>query len=233
MRDYASPLVIRSAILSLMISLPLYGARAQSRTHVDLELVLAVDSSASIDVREFELQAVGIARAFRDAEIIDAIERWTPRGVAVTVVQWAHQQQVAVDWVKVFDRASAEALAARIETMRRTMRGETAIGELLRFAIGHIEDGPFHGARRIIDVSGDGQSNYGSRPGLIRDAAAAAGITVNGLVIVHEEPTVDLYYADHVIGGSDAFLMTARDYHDFAHAIRLKLLREISGAPLG
>ena len=133
----------------------------------------------------------------------------------------------------VADRASVQALATRIETTGRSVIGETAIGAMLGFVVAHLESGPFRGARRIVDVSGDGRSNAGVAPGPLRDLAAAAGITINGLAIMNEDPAVDLYYADHVIGGPDAFVITARDYHDIARAMRLKLLREIRGAPLG
>lgn len=229
------PLMLRSAILMLALAAPLGGLAAQGRVEVDVQLVLAVDSSGSVSFREFELQAVGIARALRDPEVIEAIERWTPNGIAVSVVHWSgrRQQLVAVDWTRVGDRTSLQALATRIEAMRRTMLGETAIGDLLRFAIEHFGRGSFRGARRIVDVSGDGKSNAGVAPSPVRDAAAAAGITINGLAILNDDLTVDLYYADHVIGGPDAFVMTARDYRDFARAMRLKLLQEIRGAPLG
>ena len=105
-------------------------------------------------------------------------------------------------------------------------------GEALRFATGLLAYGPFQGARRIIDVSGDGPSNAGGEPDPMRDAAALAGLTINGLAILRENPGLDRYYAEHVIGGADAFVMIAQDYDDFARAIRQKLLREIRGAPL-
>jgi hypothetical protein len=229
------PLTARCAILCLALAFSSSGASAQARLDVDLALLLAVDSSGSVNFGEFQLQAVGIARALRDPEIIEAIRTWAPKGLAVSVVHWSGrgQQLVAVDWIRVGDRASVEALATRIEAMGRSLIGETALGDVLRFAIGHFERGPFRGVRRIVDVSGDGRSNSGVGPEPIRDAATAAGITINGLAILNEDLALDLYYAEHVIGGPEAFVMTAQDYRDFTRAMRLKLLQEIRGAPLG
>lgn len=223
------------AIFGLALAVALPCAAAQAADEVELELVLAVDSSASVDFREFELQTGGIAHAFRDPEIIEAIRQWAPKGLAVSVLLWSgpHQQVVAIDWTRVGDRESAQALATRVEGIKRGMLAETAIGEALRFAVSHIENGPYAGVRRIIDISGDGRSNVGRAPGPYRDAAAAAGITVNGLAILNDDLALDLYYAEQVIGGRDAFVMTAGDYEDFARAMRHKLLQEIRGTPLG
>ena len=225
---------LAGALLGLTLTCTMGGLSAQPYD-VDLQLVLALDSSGSVNFREFELQAHGLARALRDPEVVEAVERWTPNGIAVSVVHWSgrRQQLVAVDWMAAGDRASLQSLAAGIEGMGRSLLGETAIGDMLRFAIDHFQRSPFRGTRRVVDVSGDGRSNAGVAPRPLRDAAVAAGITVNGLAILNDDLTVDLYYADHVIGGPDAFVMTARDYHDFARAMRLKLLRELRGAPLG
>jgi hypothetical protein len=219
--------------LTILLASGLTGpARAQA--HVDLELVLAVDSSGSVDFAEFELQAGGLARAFRDPEVVEAIEGAAPNGIAVSMIQWSGRRQhlTVVDWTKVTDAASAGALATAIEAAGRVLIGETAIADALQFAADELGYGPFHGARRVIDVSGDGPTNAGSDPDPVRDAAVLAGMTINGLAILNESPTLDRYYADHVIGGPDAFILTASDYDDFARAIRLKLLREILGAPL-
>jgi Protein of unknown function (DUF1194) len=209
------------------------GGRA-AEIPVDLELVLAIDASGSVNAREFDLQQRGIAMAFRDPEVLEAIATTTPQGLAVTVVQWSGrgQQHTAIDWTLLGDRASALAFADRVDTFGRLVTGETALFEALAFAITRLEQNGFAGARRTIDISGDGPSNGRLAPDTVRDAAAAAGITINGLAIVNEAPELDLYYAWNVIGGPGAFLITAKDYRDFADAMRLKLLQEIRGGPI-
>jgi hypothetical protein len=222
-------------LLALPLAILLAGGTvARADVGVDLELVLAVDSSGSVDFQEFELQARGIAHAFRHPEVIEAIEGAAPNGIAVSLIQWSGRRQhlVTIDWTLITDAGTAEALAARVDAMGRVLIGETAIADALRFAHEQLGSGPFQGARQIIDLSGDGPTNAGGDPDPLRDAAALAGITINGLAILNESPRLDRYYAEHVIGGPAAFIMTAKDYDDFAHAIRLKLLREIRGAPL-
>jgi hypothetical protein len=224
---------LRRLVLAILLA-SAADVSAQADVGVDLELVLAIDSSGSVDFGESELQMGGIANALRDPEVIEAIEGGAPNGVAVAVIEWSGpgQQLVGIDWTRITDARTAAALAARIESIGRGLIGETAIGEALRFASDLLAYGPFQGARRIIDVSGDGPSNAGAEPERMRDAAALAGITINGLAILRENPGLDRYYAEHVIGGPDAFVMIANDYDDFARAIRQKLLREIRGAPL-
>jgi hypothetical protein len=226
---------IRHAVLAAALALSPSTADAQGKVDVDLALVLAVDCSGSVDDAEYKLQMLGIARALRNPEIIEAIESWASNGVAVSVVHWSGEtwQVVAIDWTKISDQASAHALATRIEESGRAKFGGTALGDMLRFVVGHFDRGPFQGVRRIIDVSGDGRSSEGPSPDPFRDAATATGMVINGLTILNEDPTLDQYYVDHVIGGPEAFVISAKDFEDFAHAMRLKLLQEIRGAPLG
>ena len=166
------------------------GAVGRADVGVDLELVLAIDSSGSVDFGEFELQVRGIARAFGDPEVIEAIEGGAPNGIAVSVIQWSGRRQhlVTIDWTRITDAASAQALAARVDAMGRVLIGETAIADALRFASEQLAYGPFQGTRQIIDVSGDGPTNAGGDPDPLRDAAALAGITINGLAILNEVP---------------------------------------------
>jgi hypothetical protein len=221
---------------ALLMALAAGGGRsgAQTPTPVDLQLVLAVDASGSITDRAFELQTQGLAQAFRDPEVQAALQARGRRGIAVALMQWSGQfeQVVSVDWTMVHDAPSAIAFASRVEATSRRFTAETGIGSALAFGVRLLERNRFTGGRRVIDISGDGEANSGAEPDVVRDAAAAAGITINGLAILDQIPTLNLYYVDHVIGGPDAFLIVAKDFGDFTRAIRQKLLREIESAPL-
>jgi hypothetical protein len=200
---------------------------------VELELILAVDASGSVSASEFDLAVQGLAAAFRDSEVIAAIRDAGPAGIAVALMQWSSpgQQLMAVDWSVVSDSTSAESLAKKIIAAGRLILGETAIDAALRFATAELAGNPYSGQRRIIDLSGDGTTNWGASPDRARDQAVAAGITINGLAVANEQPELGRYYRDHVIGGDGAFVITAADYEDFRRAIRLKLIHEIGGRP--
>ncbi len=207
---------------------------ALAQDWVDLELVLAVDVSSSVSEDEYALQMRGLAEALRHPDVVDAVHAAGGSGVAVSIIQWSDkgEQALAVDWTIIRDAESAAALAKRVQrTPRRIVGGQTAIGGALRAALDHLDDNDIEGLRRVIDVSGDGRANSGVEPMRMRDEAIAAGVTVNGLAILNEEPFVDGYYLHSVIGGTGAFLMIAEDYEDFAAAMLEKLVREI-GVPL-
>ncbi len=223
---------IVAALAGALLILTTAPASAQEQP-VDLELVLAVDASASVSDAEFELQVRGLAEAFRHRSVGQAIRAIGDLGLAVALVQWAdyHQHAVSVDWTVVRDAAGARQFAKRIERVIRSVGGGTAIGGALEFAILQLEGNGFVGRRKVVDVSGDGRSNQGSAACLVRDLAVAQGITVNGLAILNEEPTLDRYYVTNVIGGPGAFVMTANDYATYRLAILAKLVKEISGPP--
>ncbi len=210
------------------------GTTGETAETVDLELLLAVDGSRSINFDEFELQMQGIARAFRDPSVVETIEHAAPNGIAVALMLWSGsgQQATAVGWTEVYDAASAAAFADMIDATPRGASGATAIGEALDNGRALILGNRFRGARQVIDVSGDGASNQGGAPAFARKRALAAGITINGLAIMNDEPKLDLYYLLGVIGGPGAFLLTVDEFEDFADAMRRKLLREIGGAPI-
>ena len=205
---------------------------ARALTRVDLELVLAVDISGSVDSSEFRLQIEGIVRAFRDPGVIAAIIGTSASGgVAATVVQWSsvNDQEQIVPWTLLTDAASAQAFAAAIAANAiRSFSDSTGIGGVLRYSEWLIRRNRFEGRRKSIDVSGDGINNSGIPPWLVRDMVTNQGITVNGLAILNDEPYLHLYYARNVIGGAGAFVMTVSSYPDIVLGMRNKLLREIS-----
>ncbi len=201
---------------------------------VDLELVLAVDVSSSVDEEEYQLQVRGIAAAFRHPDVVAAIQTSGGNGIAVAMVQWSdnEEQSLVGGWQVIKDNADAAEYARIIRRSPRTIPGgQTSIAGVLSFAIEQIENNNFKSSRRVIDVSGDGRSNNGLHPMSIRDHAIENNITINGLVILNEEPFLGGYFERSVIGGSGAFMMVAEDYRDYAAMILQKLLREI-GLPV-
>ncbi len=217
-----------------LVSILSVPARGQG-TSVDLELVLAVDSSSSVTAEEFDLQMQGIANAFRHSAVVAAIEAAGDLGIAVSLVQWSdnRRQFLAIDWMHLTDAQSAEAFAEEIDaTPRFVIGGGTAIGGAMSFSTRLIERNDYLGRRRVVDISGDGRANQGNQPEDERDKAVAAGFTINGLAILNEDFLVDRYYLYNVIGGTGAFLVTAEDFQDFQEAILRKLIQEISGVPL-
>jgi hypothetical protein len=228
--------ILRNAALAQVVfcALGLVVALARpaaAQTEVALQLVLAVDASGSVDNRRFELQKQGYAAACRNPQVLRSIQSLMTGSIAVTMMQWTgprlHVQ--VVDWMLVKDQASAEALAAAIETgPRQLFGGGTSISGAIDYSRLLLTQSPFRGTRRTIDISGDGANNSGRPATLARDEAVRDGIGINGLPILSLEPYLDKYYADNVIGGPGAFMIPARDYDTFADAILKKLITEIA-----
>lgn len=223
-------------LLGCLLLSPVAGAQTQQP--VELELVLAVDTSTSVDAQEFVLQSRGLAEAFLHPDVVTAIRFAGARGVAISLVHWAGEarQAIAVDWHLVRDGQTAAELSEKIAASSRTINGLTDIAGAIGFSVDAIEANNFLGERRVIDISGDGSSDA-RRSEDARNAANARGITINGLVIhnrdidLGELANIDLreHYANHVIGGPGSFMMTAKNFEDFRIAIRAKLVREITG----
>lgn len=216
-------------------------AMPASAAEVDLELVLAVDVSFSMDADEQRLQRLGYIEAIRSAEVMAAIRDGIHGKIAVAYMEWAGaaEQRVLVDWQEISDESSAEAFASALlqQPLRRVFR--TSISEALSVATDLIAENGYEGIRRVIDVSGDGPNNQGRLVTAARDRAVAAGITINGLPLMLKRPTssyfdlpdLDRYYETCVIGGGGAFLVPVRDIEAFGEAVRRKLVLEIAGGP--
>jgi len=213
------------------------AARAQQAT-VDLELVLAVDVSLSMDLEEQRLQREGYVQAFRDPEVIKSIVTGPSGRIAVTYMEWAGPgtQQVVMPWTIIDSAESAQEFARRLDASNISRARMTSISAALQFSEGLFETSGVRGLRRVIDVSGDGPNNAGPTVTGIRDQLVAKGITINGLPIVLKRPSsffdldnLDQYYNDCVIGGSGAFMIPIREPGEFRSATRRKLLLEIAG----
>ncbi|MBW8269243.1 DUF1194 domain-containing protein [Caldovatus aquaticus] len=216
------------------------GAAAEAAA-VDLLLVLALDASGSMDADEFRLQREGCAEALTHPATLAAVAS-RPRGaIAVAVVEWGSPGAPAtvLGWRRVADAASAGALARELLAAPRSAQSYNAIGDAIAHAAALIAAAPFRAEERVIDVSGDGPDLRSLRPAPeARDAAVAAGITVNALAIELAPVTrlglpLRVHYEREVIGGPGAFVMAIGDRRDFARALRAKLVREIAGGRAG
>jgi len=224
MARWGMRLVIAAAVLAASM------AAAAART-IDLALVLAVDVSGSVNAERFELQRQGYAKAFASREVIDAIAAGENRTIAVTLVEWSgatHQRQM-VGWTIISDANSAIAFGSAISETPRAFADWTSISGALDFALALFDQ--VEGVtplRRVIDVSGDGINNNGRPINDARSDAVNAGVTINGLPILSEYPTLDDYYRDNVIGGPGSFVVAVSDFDGFGSAILGKLVREIA-----
>jgi hypothetical protein len=239
LRTWRNVLCVLVLLASAAVSVPAQTqipapAQSPAQTDVSVALVLAVDTSFSVSNSRFELQKQGYAAAFRNPRVLNAIRSLSTQSIAVTMFQWTGPflHVVAVDWGQIKDEASANAFADAIAgTPRQLFRGGTSISGAIDYARDLLAHSPFHGARRIIDISGDGSNNSGRPVTAARDEAVADGVIINGLPILTVEPGLDRYYYDNVIGGPDAFMIPVANYDNFADAILKKLLNEIAAEP--
>lgn len=217
--------------LLLASRLGLSGAARAAEPVVDLNLVLGVDISNSVDWYEYRLQRDGLAYALRHSEVVAAIQKGTHKRIGLTVVQWSGEgsQKIAVPWTIVANMADAVRVSKRVADMERLFGGHaTYISGMIAFGARLLKKSPFVAHRQVIDISGDGYDNVTEDPGKQRDEAVAGGIIINGLAIENEEKGLRFYYRDFVIGGPGAFVIHAQRYQDFGEAMKRKLIREIT-----
>ncbi|MEM6744196.1 MAG: DUF1194 domain-containing protein [Pseudomonadota bacterium] len=208
------------------------------RIEVDVELVLAVDISRSMDIEELRIQRDGYVQAFRDPQVVRAIQGGLLGRIAVLYFEWAGPsiRNVIGDWTLIDGPEAAAVFADRLAAGRITAALGTSISGGLAFSAAQIEANRFDGLRRVIDVSGDGPNNSGPGVEIARDEVVALGMTINGLPLMMKArdgpfslTDLDIYYEDCVIGGPQSFLLPLWDAAKFAETIRRKLILEISG----
>lgn len=239
-RVIAAVRLIAAAFTALFVS----GARAEE---VDLLLALSADVSRSVDTQKFQLQREGYAAAITNPRVLEAIGGGRLGRIAICYIEWsgAGNQKLVVDWTVVHDAKSASQFATLLAETPRAFADRTSISGGIDFSMAQFERAPFQSRRRTIDVSGDGANNSGRDVSVARDEAVAMGVTINGLVILTEQPLswnaehtnpaggLENYYRVNVVGGPGAFVAVAQDFDAFGQAILNKLVAEIAGLPPG
>jgi Protein of unknown function (DUF1194) len=231
--DRKHPRLSRRTILGSAAALA-FATNAHADGPVDLQLVLAVDCSGSVNQTRYEMQRRGYAEAFRTEDVQRAIRSGRRQAIAVCMTQWTGPslQHVAVPWSRIGDKPGADDFAARIDAMPRLLySGGTSISGAIDHGVGLFATSQFPSVRKVIDVSGDGANNRGRSANDARDDAIKAGVTINGLPIMALEPNLDTYYRENVIGGDTAFMVVAESYETFGAAVRRKLIQEIAARP--
>jgi hypothetical protein len=252
MRRRIPVLALLAGLSAAGIALGLLGARAAapkppsvlaqksaSATPVDVELVIAVDVSYSMDPDEQALQREGYIEALTSVEFMRALREGVHGKIAVTYFEWAAatDQKIIIPWRLIEGPESADAFAAELRNAPYRRASRTSISGGLLFAVPLFEDSGFRGIRRVIDVSGDGANNSGPLVAPTRDEVLAKGITINGLPIMLKRPNpgtldiedLDIYYEDCVIGGPGAFVVPIKEREKFIEATRTKLVLEVAG----
>lgn len=220
-------------------SLPRLADKSPSAIPVDVELVIAVDVSYSMDPDEQALQREGYVQALTSHEFMRTLRDGANGKIAITYIEWAgqHDQKVVMPWRLIEGPESADAVAAEIARAPYRRASRTSISGALIFATSLFDNSGYRGLRRVIDVSGDGANNSGALIMPTRDDVIAAGITINGLPIMLKRASpatldiemLDIYYEDCVIGGPGAFVVPIRERDKFVEATRTKLVLEIAG----
>lgn len=236
----------RSGVAAFVAALSLHcfaatahaAPRASDNT-VDVQLVLAVDISYSMDPDEQALQREGYAAALVSDEFLNAL-RLGPNGrIAVTYLEWAgeFEQRVIIPWAIVDGPETARSLSEKILAVPLRRAYRTSISGALLFSMNQFNGSGYRALRKVIDISGDGVNNQGPSVTQMRDAVVKNGITINGLPLVLKRssnsaldvPDLDIYYEDCVIGGAGAFVIPVRAMDEFARAIKTKLVLEVAG----
>jgi uncharacterized protein YbaA (DUF1428 family) len=214
-------------------------ADKEQAASVDVELILAVDVSYSMDMDELAIQREGYAQAIVSREFLQALKSLPNGKVAITYFEWAasSDQKIIIPWRVIDGPETADAVSNEIMKTPIRRASRTSISGAIYFAMPLFDENPYHGLRRVIDISGDGPNNNGAPVAGAREEALSKGIVINGLPIMVKEPSystmdidnLDWYYEDCVIGGPGSFVVSIKDREKFKEAIRTKLLLEVAG----
>jgi hypothetical protein len=228
----------------ILVAAAMRPAAARAGDDVDLLLILAADVSRSIDSAKFQLQREGYAAAISNPRVLDAIRSGHSGRIGLSFVEWSGvgAQHVVIDWMTISDAATAKDFGDRLIEAPRSFADRTSISGAIDFAMSEFDQAPFGSARRTIDISGDGTNNAGRDVTAARDDALGKTVTINGLVILSDNPMawnpdhtnppggLENYYRNNVVGGPGAFVMVAQNFNSFGQAIIAKMIAEVAQA---
>jgi hypothetical protein len=234
----------RVRFLLAVLAAVMFVGTAVAAEQVDLLLVLASDVSRSVDAAKFKLQRDGYVAAISNPRVIEAIKSGPHGRIAICFIEWSGvgAQKVVIDWTVIDGVKAAQDFASQLDEAQRSFADRTSISGGIDFAMAQLEHAPFQAARRTIDVSGDGTNNSGRDVTAARDEALAQNVTINGLVILSEQPLswnadhtnppggLEAYYRNNVTGGPNSFVMVAENFNTFGQAILNKLVAEVAAA---
>ena len=234
----------RVRFLLAVLAAVMFVGPAVAAEQVDLLLVLASDVSRSVDAAKFKLQRDGYVAAISNPRVIEAIKSGPHGRIAICFIEWSGvgAQRVVIDWTVIDGVKAAQDFASQLDEAQRSFADRTSISGGIDFAMAQLEHAPFQAARRTIDVSGDGTNNSGRDVTAARDEALAQNVTINGLVILSEQPLswnadhtnppggLEAYYRNNVTGGPNSFVMVAENFNTFGQAILNKLVAEVAAA---
>ncbi len=206
---------------------------------VDVELVLAVDISQSMDTEEQEVQRAGYISALTSKEFLEAIQLGPIGKIAVTYMEWGGVDEhfIVADWTIIENLQTAESFVSLIAEAPLRQVQRTSISSALKKSVDLVQDNQYTSLRQVVDISGDGPNNQGGSVTEVRDRLLSTGVVINGLPLMMKANTntwqamlnLDHYYEDCVIGGPGSFAIPVRSQEGFADAIRMKLVMEIAG----
>ncbi|MDW3224899.1 MAG: DUF1194 domain-containing protein [Paracoccaceae bacterium] len=205
-------------------------------------LALGLDVSGSVDLREYRLQLDGLVTALNHPDVVDALLVSPSAPVAVLVFEWSgpSDQVVLIPWTFITGLADIADISKTLAgTKRREATPGTALGVAMTLGAQYLDERK-DCWKRTLDISGDGQSNLGSRPRDVKQEIGARGITINALVIGSDAQLGDdsrqsdigelsSYFRAEVITGPNAFVQTALGFEAYADAMTVKLERELDG----
>jgi hypothetical protein len=234
----------RLRLLLAVLAAIVFVGPAVAAEQVDLLLVLASDVSRSVDAAKFKLQRDGYVAAISNPRVIEAIKSGPHGRIAICFIEWSGvgAQKVVIDWTVIDGVKAAQDFASQLDEAQRSFADRTSISGGIDFAMAQLEHAPFQTNRRTIDVSGDGTNNSGRDVTAARDEALAQNVTINGLVILSEQPLswnadhtnppggLEAYYRNNVTGGPNSFVMVAENFNTFGQAILNKLVAEVAAA---